>query len=128
MTNRDTRAARRAFARNLQAAMRDRGMNQADLAAKARLAAPGTRFERDTISTYIRAVALPSPKRLKVISEVLGVKPDALLPDEYTPDALREDRTPARNLQDEGDGNAFLEIRQSVPFDTALKILELLKK
>ena len=122
-----TKDARREFARVLQTAMIDRGMNQAELAEKCKLMAPKIRFERDTISSYIRAIALPSPKRMAVIAKALGVDVSDITPKGYREPAFEAERTPRRDMKDEGDGNVWIDVSQSVPYETALEILRLLK-
>jgi transcriptional regulator with XRE-family HTH domain len=124
----DTAAARREFSRRLQTQMIAKGFNQTELAYECKRRAPELRFERDTISTYIRAIALPGPKRLSIISQVLGVEPNELLPNDFVPAAFTEPaRTPSRKFESLTDGTVWLSVNQAVPFDTALKVMELLK-
>jgi transcriptional regulator with XRE-family HTH domain len=121
--------ARKEFSRRLQNAMIKKGLSQTELAAACRnVAKDDVRFERDTISTYIRAIALPSPKRLSVIAQVLGVEPRDLLPTDFVPVAFSEpQRSPSRKFESLSDGTVWLTVNQAVPFDVALKIMELLK-
>jgi transcriptional regulator with XRE-family HTH domain len=121
--------ARKEFSRRLQNAMIKKGLSQTELAAACRnVAKDDVRFERDTISTYIRAIALPSPKRLSVIAQVLGVEPRDLLPTDFVPVAFSEpQRSPSRKFESLSDGTVWLTVNQAVPFDTALKVMEMLK-
>lgn len=121
-------AARKEFARRLQAAMIEKGFNQAELARRMQEQLPDERIERDTISTYIRAIAKPSPHRLVIIAQVLGKDVSELLPVDVLPVAMQpQDNVPKREIKDMGDGNVWLTVNQAVEFATALKVLELLK-
>lgn len=128
-TKEDKYGARKEFSRRLQNAMIKKGLSQTELAAACRnVAKDDVRFERDTISTYIRAIALPSPKRLSVIAQVLGVEPRDLLPTDFVPVAFSEpQRSPSRKFESLSDGTVWLTVNQAVPFDTALKVMEMLK-
>lgn len=128
-TKEDKHGARKEFSRRLQNAMIKKGLSQTELAAACRNAAKDdVRFERDTISTYIRAIALPSPKRLSVIAQVLGVEPRELLPNDFVPVAFSEpQRSPSRKFESLSDGTVWLTVNQAVPFDKALQIMEMLK-
>jgi hypothetical protein len=68
------------FARNLQAALVDKGINQSVLAREAARHMPDKKFGRDLISNYVRARILPSPTHLRALSKVLGKSEEALLP------------------------------------------------
>lgn len=123
----DNRAAREEFARRLQNTMISKGLSQTELAALCKQQAPNVRFERDTISTYIRAIAIPVPRRLAVIAKVLDTTPESLLPTGYVPPGFQESpRIPERKLDDIGDGMVWLRINQAVPYGLGLKILGLL--
>lgn len=56
------------FAKKLVNLLRDRNMNQADLARKSGLT-------RDAISTYTRARSMPEPANMEKIATALGVEP-----------------------------------------------------
>lgn len=56
------------FAKKLVNLLRDRNLNQADLARRAGLTP-------DAISTYVRARSMPEPSNLEKISAALGVDP-----------------------------------------------------
>lgn len=126
----DQTAARREFARRLQSALIERGMSQTDLAEELKRRLPGSKgASKHAISSYIRAIAKPRPEQLKVIAEILGTTPIALMPDKLLPPAARhEPRTPERKMEDLHNGNVWIEIRQAVPYETALKVLEMVKK
>lgn len=114
------------FARRLQAAMIAKGMQQSDLARAAEIHLPkGKRFGRDSISLYIRAKSLPGPLHLKALCAALGAKPEELLPTRGIPAA--GDSAPTLDARDLGDGNTWLRINQAVPWDDAIKIMQLVK-
>lgn len=125
----DHSAARREFARRLQIALVENGMSQTDLAEEMKRRLPGRKgASKHAISSYIRAIAKPRPEQLVVISEILGTTPAALMPENLIPPAAREEkRVPERRMEDLHNGNVWVEIRQSLPYDKALKVLELVK-
>ena len=71
------------FAKRLYALLQEKDMNQSDLANKAGLG-------RDSISQYIRAINVPSPKSLKKIADVFGIEPSELYPN-YEAAAVEEE-------------------------------------
>lgn len=114
------------FARRLQAAMIAKGMLQSDLARAAEIHLPkGKRFGRDSISLYIRAKSLPGPLYLRALCAALGTKPEDLLPTRGIPAA--GDSAPTLDARDLGDGNTWLRINQAVPWEAAIKIMQLVK-
>jgi transcriptional regulator with XRE-family HTH domain len=128
-TKEDKIAARREFSRRLQTMMMKKGLSQTELAAACKNIAPAdVRFERDTISSYIRGIAFPTPKRLSVIATVLGCEPRDLVPVDFVPVAFTEPpRAPCRKFESLSDGTVWLTVNQAVPFDVALKVMEILK-
>lgn len=60
------------FAKRLINLLRDRNMNQSDLARAAGLT-------RDAVSTYVRARSMPEPINLAKIAKALGVEPSFFL-------------------------------------------------
>jgi transcriptional regulator with XRE-family HTH domain len=73
-------AIRTQFARRLQAALLDKGWNQAELARRMGPLLRNRRLGRDNISKYVRGKVLPTPLALDAMAKVLGVKPTDLLP------------------------------------------------
>ncbi len=126
-----TQIARDEFSRRLQGAMNEKGWNQTEMAKQAQLYMAEGRMERDIISTYVRAKALPSPVKLAAIASALGKTPEDLMPARAVPvgmrAASRPASTPAKEMRDLGDGNAWLTINQAVPYRVALKILTMLE-
>lgn len=121
------KAARAEFARRLSRILVDKGFSQADLARACQKINPHIRIERDTISTYVRGIALPSPSRLVIIARALDVAPLDLLPDDIADykfqEPTLEERTEFREM---GDGTAYLNIQKKVPTGVALQVMALL--
>jgi transcriptional regulator with XRE-family HTH domain len=113
------------FARRLQAAMVEKGWNQSELARQAAKFTGDGKFPRDNVSSYCRGLSLPGPNHLHALSQALRKTPTDLVPSRGVPTI--EDRLPPLDVRDVGDGMAWLKINQSVPWSTALKIMEMLK-
>lgn len=64
------------FAKKLINLMRDKDLNQSDLARKAGLT-------RDAVSTYVRARSMPEPANLAKLANALGVEPSYFQLDYY---------------------------------------------
>lgn len=64
------------FAKKLINLMRDKNLNQSDLARKSGLT-------RDAISTYVRARSMPEPLNLAKLAKALGVEPSYFQLDYY---------------------------------------------
>jgi transcriptional regulator with XRE-family HTH domain len=77
--NATTQMARVEFAKRLNQAMVAKGLSQSDLARQATVRL-GKKIGRDSVSQYIRAETLPSPAKLRALSDVLGVPEQELLP------------------------------------------------
>jgi transcriptional regulator with XRE-family HTH domain len=107
------------FADRLYQLMRDKGWHQSDLARAAKL-------PRNSVSTYIRGVSLPSPKSLQSLAEALDVTEEELLPN-HVEGAIRED-VPSLDLRvSTADPEmAWLQVNRLVFVSTAVKIIELL--
>lgn len=129
MQPRDKTELRWEFARRLQEYMLKKGWNQTELANRTKKHVPeGHRFERDIVSNYMRGRALPSPVNLRAMCDAIGCEPDDLLPVDLVPASMQPaPKTPRRSFEDMGDGNVWLTVNQAVPFDVALKIMEMLK-
>jgi transcriptional regulator with XRE-family HTH domain len=93
------RAARKEFARRLQAALNAKKWSQSDLAratfgshvdkATGYTVATG----RDRISAYLQAKSLPEPKTAQKLADALGVKVDELMP---PPPIVAQSQQPTR--------------------------------
>lgn len=120
-------AAMTEFARRVQAAMVEKGWNQAELARRATLHMPGkATMSRDTISKYVNAVTLPGPERLAALAKALGKEPSDLLSTRGV--TLGGDRVPAFDMRDSGDGRIWLRINQEVTYEQAMKIMAVLRE
>lgn len=111
-------AVRREFGKRLQGLMIDKGWNQSELARRAG-------FGRDNISAYIRGISMPGPIHLNAMANALGVKSEEILPSKSMPSI--DNVIPAMDVRDVGKGLAWLRINQAVEWDTALKIMAMLK-
>lgn len=118
------------FARRLVQHLRDRDMNQSDLARK-------TGLSRDAISTYVRARSMPEPRNLKVIAEALGLAPsDLTLAVENDPTSGEARRAAHHGVSEEftprprvsmsvlDNGKARVEIVGTLPMDLAMKVMK----
>lgn len=117
---------RREFARRVTAARMDKGFNQAELArAAAKYMADG-KFGRDLIGLYERALRLPSPMHLSAMARALGKDTQELMPYQGVPGG-QDNRFVPVDVKDMGDGQAWVRINEQVPWDVALKVMELVR-
>lgn len=117
------------FAKKLVKILRQKGMNQSELAR-----AMG--FSRDAVSSWVRARSMPEPKNLIMLADVLGTTVEELtLPIEHDPTRsqlpllMGEDRPPDTqelvNLQIDVETNrAKLIINANLPVDKAMAIVQ----
>lgn len=93
--------AKREFSRILVEELMKRNWKQADLALRVFGKYPHTGHPkgRDSVSKWVRGVALPEPRNVQKIAEVLGMNADELLP----ASVFHADRT---------HGNPAIELRQ----------------
>jgi transcriptional regulator with XRE-family HTH domain len=99
--------------------MLSKGWNQSELARQADI-------PRDSVSTYVRGISLPTPTNLAKVAEALGVDADSLLPN-YIEGAIDADYPSLEmkvspNRPDE----AWLRVDRRVTMATAVKVIELL--
>lgn len=114
------------FARRLQQRMTAKDMRQADLARAIRQQLPkNTKFNRDTISVYIRGKSLPNPVYLEAIARALSCTPEELMPSRGLPSAA--DVAPSFDMRETSDGNVWLRVNQGVSWEVATKIMQMLK-
>lgn len=108
------------FGRRLYQMMLSRGWNQSELARQADL-------PRDSISTYVRGVALPTPKSLQALATALGVAPADLLPNAI--EAAIDDDHPSFSIQvsPSAPSVAWLRVNRLVTMSAAMKIGEILE-
>ena len=134
---------RRHFAQRLRAAMESKGWTQARTVQEVRhFLGEGERFGAAHMSHYLNGRAIPQMSYLRALSRALEVSEERLLggtarkPPQQNDDvvivdpdpqgALRGRRTSAQ-VRDADEGEAWLEVNERVPWETALEILRLLK-
>ncbi len=108
------------FGRRLYNLMIRKNWHQSELARRAGL-------PRDSISTYIRGVTLPTPKNLRALAEALELDPEALLPN-HSESAIDADN-PAFELRVSPSNSsvAWVRVNRLVKVSTAVKIAEILQ-
>ena len=125
-----------AFAIRLLAAMERKGWTQAETARQvAKRLPPGHRFDRAHVNHYVRGRATPRGERLKALTAALGLaspgSAGAGAPIVYetarASPAAKSASTARISARDVGDGRALLEITEAVPWQLALRVLEMLK-
>ena len=115
---------KRTFARNLQAAMDAKGMNQSDLARVVFPQSSGPGADgRGNIGAYLAMTSLPTRATLQRIAKALGTTPEALMPASGLP-ALEQ---PEVNIEFAGKNRARLKINAVVTTSIALKVAELIE-
>lgn len=108
------------FGRRLYQMMLQRGWNQSELARQANL-------PRDSISTYVRGVAFPTPKSLTALAEALGVSVPDILPNAIE-SAIDEDHPSFEiKVSPSAPSVAWLRMNRLVSLSTATKIAELVE-
>lgn len=118
-------AVKAEFAKRLQAAMVERGWNQSELARRAALHTVDKKFGRDNVSGYIRGTSLPGPAHLAALGKALKVEPRELVPMRGMPSV--DEKVPALDAKDLGNGTVWLRINQAVEWPTAVQVMNLLK-
>jgi transcriptional regulator with XRE-family HTH domain len=104
------------FAKRLYGLLQEQDMNQSDLANKSGLG-------RDSISQYVRAINVPSPKSLKKIADVFGIEPSELYPN-YEAAAVEEE-LPEQSFRAMSGDKDFMWVRLNIklPKEKAVKIM-----
>lgn len=112
------------FAKRLQNAIIDKGWSQSDLARRASKHMPeGKSIGRDLVSNWIRGLSLPRPHHLKALAKALGMDQKELLPSSPSVGAA----APSFDIRQIEDGLVWLRINQATDYETALKIMGLLR-
>jgi len=107
------------FGRRLYQLMLSRGWNQSELARQAGL-------PRDSVSTYIRGVALPTPKSLSALAEALGLPSTDLLPNAVETRSEVEDPSLEITVLPSSPNTARIRVNRLVSLATATRIAELI--
>lgn len=121
-TPENTQAEMKAFGGRIARLMAEKQWNQSDLADKAGLG-------RDSISTYIRGLVLPSPSSLRKIAAALEVEPSELISSGVAGSlAQRMTGAPILTIEAAADhpGMARIHILQTVTLKLATEIMSLL--
>lgn len=106
---------RRVFRDRLVAKMKEKKMTGAELARKAKLS-------KDAISTYTTMRSLPTPKTLQRLADVLGCKPNDLVPVRSPTETLLEMRDHHKP------GYKMLVVKMPLPLLDAMHHYKLLAK
>jgi len=151
------KAAQKAdFADRLKAAIERKGWSMSETARRASsFLGEGEKFGRAHIWHYVQGRALPRFRYLEALSLALNVRPDELMPVDFTREGDAPQRDGSSNgpislerrgaerpghaagpagsagmvhVRDYGDGTALLEVSERVPWGTALAVLQILKR
>jgi transcriptional regulator with XRE-family HTH domain len=129
------------FAKRLRGALEEKGWTAGQAAREAQRLVPDRTIGSAHLSHWLNGRVIPSPVYLQALSHALEVSPEELLGEENsksapaasTNGAARHTPLPAHRssglveVRDLDDGNAWMEIRQGVPWPLAIEILKLLK-
>lgn len=115
---------KRTFARNLQRAMDEKGMNPSDLARRVFPQSGGPGADgRGNIGAYLAMTSRPTPATLRKIGDALGVAPEELMPE----GGLQAFEQPDLKIEFVGGNRARLNIRAVVRTTVALQVAELIE-
>lgn len=97
-----------------------RGWNQSELARQ-------TGLPRDSVSTYVRGVSLPTPKSLQKLADAFGTTPADLLPNSI--EAAIEEDVPSLEMKVSvsAPSTAWLRVNRLVSLSTAARVIELVE-
>lgn len=118
---------KREFARRLSQRLRDRNMNQSDLARRAGEHFPGGTINRDLISNYVRGEHVPRPAALAAIARALDCEPTDLLPPGAAPSVDASD-APKLDIRTLDSGAVWVRVNAVLPWASAMAILEIVKR
>ena len=106
------------FAKRLYNKIADRGWTQSEFARNCDLA-------RDAISTYVRGRSMPSPAALEKMANVLGCRPEELLPNYF--ESAHSKQEPAFELRDvpNEEGYMWIKLNMRLPKKVAMQIFTL---
>jgi len=113
---------RQEFGKRLYTAMLGKGWTQSDLAREAGIL-------RDSVSNYIRALALPTPQNLKKLAKALKMSEADLLPN-IDEAAIDQETNPALEVKVSKDDptRAWVRLNREISMDTFTKIATLLNE
>lgn len=108
------------FGRRIYRELMARGWNQSELARQ-------TGLPRDSVSTYVRGVSLPTPKSLQKLADAFGTTPADLLPNSI--EAAIEEDVPSLEMKVSvsAPSTAWLRVNRLVSLSTAARVIELVE-
>lgn len=120
------------LAKRLYRAMLSKGWTNAEFSRATIPHDPeGQGIGRDMIGGYLRAMHMPGPRHVKILSKTLGMPVEELLPSMSALAAIDAGRPPAPpapiSMRTLGDGRAHLNVDLDLPMSTAVKVLALLE-
>ena len=139
----DQHAVKADFAERLKAAIERKGWSASEAARQvSRFLDPGDKFGRAHLWQYLQGRALPRSRYLLALSRALDLDPRELLPGRavFVDDPARPvvpgvehgafwgDRSDLVHVRDYGDGTALLQVSQRVSWETALTLVQILKR
>jgi transcriptional regulator with XRE-family HTH domain len=119
------------FAARLRAAIANKGWTATVVVHHvSRSLGNGNKFSRSHLCHYMHGRALPRPRYLLALSRTLGIEPRELLPDR--PDLTDHPTAPPPwvdmvQVRDDSHGTALLEMSHRMPWQTAVKVMQILK-
>jgi transcriptional regulator with XRE-family HTH domain len=135
-----SKAFKAGFAKRLRRALDEKGWTAVQAAREAQRLVPDRTIKSAHLSHWLNGRVIPSPVYLQALSHALEVSPEELLGEESSkgaraastngdarPTPLPAHRSSGLVEVKDQDGNAWIEIRQEVPWPLALEILKLLK-
>jgi len=111
---------RQEFGNRLYRLMVERGWNQSELARQ-------TNLTRDSISTYIRGVTLPTPKSLQALADTFGLQPVDLLPNAMESAVDEDNPSLEMRVSASAPDAAWLRVNRLVSLATAAKVIEIIQ-
>ena len=118
--NTPTAVVRQIFSRRLWSMLVRKGWTQSELSRQSGIS-------RDSISTYVRGIALPDPINAQKLATAFGITVQELHP--ASTQVSVEESVPSVELkQAVGSGKAWLRVNKEVSYEVAVKILALLEE
>lgn len=117
-TEATTNTLRDEFAARLRARLKDRNMNQTDLAKRIGMS-------KDAVSTYARGRSLPSGPKLEEIAAALETTPGELMPHVHEP-IMEGAGDPSLRAHNDGTATMWMAVR--LPLDVAVQVLNIINE
>lgn len=106
------------FAKRLYNKIMDKGWTQSEFARNCDLA-------RDAISTYVRGRSIPSPQALEKMANVLGVRPEELLPNYFEAAQTKVEPSLEIKAVPNSEGYMWVKLNMRLPKKVAMEIFML---